>query len=320
MPSRVRLVAIDIDGTLLPTSSITISHRNRRALCEAQQAGLHVVIATGRRHQYARPVLEQIGLSPRTVMISSNGSVLRHFDGELISRIQLPAASARALCGALRGLGGAVVFTFDREYGPTLVVESVESLHDRIAAWVQANRTDIMQVAPLERAFDHGETPIQGMLCGTVAEVRAAQESLESSPVAPDITMHRTEYAERNLGILDLLPPRCSKAHALDDYARSLGLTAANVMAIGDNFNDQAMLEYAGYPVLMGNAGVELQALASHHGWAVTDSNDDDGVAAVIEPLLSLTRTRTLPGNEGMSPEPDLGSEVVPTGPVSDAP
>ena len=58
MPSNVRLVAIDIDGTLLPTSSTTISQRNRRALCDAQAAGIHIAIATGRRHQYAEPVLE----------------------------------------------------------------------------------------------------------------------------------------------------------------------------------------------------------------------------------------------------------------------
>ena len=104
MPSRVRLIAIDIDGTLLPSSSTTISRRNCRALREAQAAGIHIVIATGRRHQYAGPVLEQVGLAPRTVMISSNGSVVRHFDGKLIQRNLLPAASARALCPALRPL------------------------------------------------------------------------------------------------------------------------------------------------------------------------------------------------------------------------
>ncbi len=316
MPSHVRLVAIDIDGTLLPTSSTVISPRNRRALYAAQEAGLHVVIATGRRHQYAGPVLEQIGLSPRTVMISSNGSVIRRFDGELISRIPLPVASARALCGALRGLGGAVVFTFDRERGPTLVVESVASLHDRIAAWVQANRNDIAQVTPLERAFDGDEEPIQGMLCGTVEEVRAAQQMLDDTPVAANITMHRTEYAERNLGILDLLPPRCSKAHALDDYARSLGLTAADVMAIGDNFNDQTMLEYAGHPVLMGNAGLELQALASRHGWDVTDTNDQDGVAAVVEPLIHFGTHC----EDATSDSSRLAPEVVPAGPGADTP
>jgi Cof subfamily protein (haloacid dehalogenase superfamily) len=286
MPSNVRLVAIDIDGTLLPTSSTTISQRNRRALCDAQAAGIHIVIATGRRHRYAEPVLGQVGLSPRTVMISSNGSVMRHFDGELIQRNLLSVVTARALCPALRPFGQTMVFTFDRYDRPSLVVESMTSLQRKIGVWVESNRSDMLEIAPLERAFDQDEAPIQGMLCGDIAQVRAAQRALETTDLAPDIAMHRTEYADRDLGILDLLPPHCSKGRALEDYARSLGLGAAEVMAIGDNFNDQAMLEFAGTAVVMANAGTEMQALAKQHGWAITLSNDEDGVAATLEPLI----------------------------------
>lgn len=286
MPSRVRLVAIDIDGTLLPSSGTTISERNRRALRRAQAAGLHIVIATGRRHQYAEPVLQQVGLSPRSVMISSNGSVVRSFTGELIRRTLLPLESARGLCSTLRPFGQTMVFTFDRTQRAALVVESMRSLHERIALWVEANRDDIEEIAPLERAFDEGEQAIQGMLCGDLARVHAAQQVLAEAPLAKHITMHRTEYAERDLAILDLLPPNCSKAHALHDYAASLGIAAHEIMAIGDNFNDQSMLEYAGHAVLMGNAGGELQSMAQENGWTVTATNDEDGVAAMIEPLI----------------------------------
>ena len=286
MPSRVRLIAIDIDGTLLPTSSTTISQRNRRALCDAQAAGIHIAIATGRRHQYAEPVLEQVGLSHRTVMISSNGSVMRHFDGELIQQNLLAVDTARALCAALRPFGQTMVFTFDRYDRPSLVVESMTSLQRKIGVWVESNRPDMLEIAPLERAFDQGEAPIQAMLCGDIAQIRAAQQALETTELAAGIAMHRTEYAERDLGILDLLPPNCSKGRALEDYARSLGLEAAEVMAIGDNFNDQAMLEFAGSAVVMANAGAEMQALAARHGWAIGLSNDEDGVAATLEPLI----------------------------------
>ena len=215
MPSRVRLIAIDIDGTLLPSSGTTISRRNCLALREAQAAGIHIVVATGRRHQYARPVLEQVGLAPRTVLISSNGSVVRHFDGKIIQRNLLPSASARALCPALRHFGQTMVFTFDRQSGPSLVVESMESLHRRIGLWVESNRNDMVEIVPLERAFDQDEAPIQGMLCGEIAQVRDAQRALEGMDLAANITMQRTEYAERDLGILDILPPNCSKGHAL---------------------------------------------------------------------------------------------------------
>ena len=297
MPSKVRLIAIDIDGTLLPSSGTTISRRNRRALRDAQTAGLHIVIATGRRHRYAEPVLEQVGLSPRSVMISSNGSVVRHFDGELIACTLLPVESARALCPALRPFGQTMVFTFDRE--PSLVVESMASLHLRIGAWVEANRHDMVEIVPLERAFDRDEAPIQAMLCGNIAQVRTAQQAIAGTDLAADITMHRTEYAERDLGILDLLPPGCSKGHALGDYARSLGLEAAEVMAIGDNFNDQTMLEYAGQAAVMGNAGEEMRALAAQRGWLVIQSNDEDGVAKMLEPLIRDAQRAGSTGNSG---------------------
>jgi Cof subfamily protein (haloacid dehalogenase superfamily) len=306
MPSHIRLVAIDIDGTLLPSTGTTISERNRRALRRAQDTGLHVIIATGRRHQYAEPVLEQVELSPRTVMISSNGSVVRYFDGQLIRRTLLPVESARALCAALRPFGQTMVFTFDREHRPSLVVESLSSLHRRVADWVNANRHDLEEISPLERAFDTGEQPIQGMLCGDIAQVHAAERALEGTPVSLDITMHRTEYAERDLAILDLLPPHCSKAHAIDDYARSLGIDASEVMAIGDNFNDQSMLEYAGHAILMGNAGDEMQDLARLHGWTLAQTNDEDGVAAVLEPLIQ----KALANSEALA-HPDAAEGVA---------
>ena len=304
MTSCVRLIAIDIDGTLLPSTSTTISSRNCHALREAQAAGIHIVVATGRRHRYAGQVLEQVGLSPRTVLISSNGSVVRHFDGKVIQRNLLPAASARALCPTLRRFGQTMVFTFDRQSGPSLVVESMESLHRRIGMWVESNRDDMVEIAPLERAFDQDEAPIQGMLCGEIAQVRDAQRALEGMDLAANITMQRTEYAERDLGILDILPPNCSKGHALADYASSIGVEAAEVMAIGDNFNDQTMLEYAGQAVVMGNAGAEMQALGRRRGWTITLRNDDDGVAATLAPLLHSAQ-------ESQSASNDPAPEVV---------
>jgi len=185
---------------------------------------------------------------------------------------------------------------------PSLVVESVAALNRRVGGWTDANRPHMVEIAPLERAFDQDEAPIQGMLCGEIAQVRAAQRALEGMDIATHITMHRTEYADRDLGILDILPPNCSKGHALADYARTLGLDASDVMAIGDNFNDQTMLEYAGRPVLMANAGDELQALGRQRGWALALSNDEDGVAETLEPLIRSAQEDLSAGN-GPTPE-----------------
>jgi Cof subfamily protein (haloacid dehalogenase superfamily) len=302
MPPHIRLVAIDIDGTLLPSTGTTISQRNCEALRAAEAAGVHIVIATGRRQSYATPVLEQVGLSPQTVMISSNGAVTRRFSGELLHQNLLSQETSRALCSALRAFGQTFVFTFDRQGPDALIVEDLAAVRRQIEKWVEANREHIREIAPLERAFDGENAPIQGMMCGSVASMRKAEASIEARFKPWELATHRTEYPERDLGILDLLPPGCSKASALERLADSLGIGPAEVMAIGDNFNDQEMLEWAGRPVLMGNASAEMELLAERHGWLRTLSNDEHGVADVLERVLARCATEVTPASE--APEP----------------
>ena len=243
------------------------------------------------------PLIAQLGLDENSVMISSNGAVVRGFDGQLLDRRFLPVETARQLSVALRGYG-TMVFTFDREGTGALVIESMQQLHARIDRWVEANRPYLVEVQPIERAFDGGEEPIQGMVCGTVGEMAAAEKQLLASEVAGQIAMHRTEYAARNLSILDLLPPGCSKGAALDSLARIRGLEREQIMAIGDNLNDLEMLEYAGRSVVMANASEEMLALALRRGWEVTASNDDDGVALAIEDVVRRAlQTQDVEGN-----------------------
>ena len=295
----IRLIAIDIDGTLMSSTGPRISPRNCAALRAAEAAGIEIVIATGRRQAYAMPLIAQVGLDENSVMISSNGAVVRGFDGQLLDRRFLPVETARQLCVALRGYG-TMVFTFDREGTGALVIESLQQLHARIDRWVEANRPYLVEVQPLERAFDAGEEPIQGMVCGTVAEMLAAQRQLLLSDVGGQIAMHRTEYAARNLSILDLLPPGCSKGAALDSLARIRGLERNQIMAIGDNLNDLEMLEYAGRAVVMANAGEEVLSLAMRRGWEITASNNDDGVALAVEEVVRQTLAkRDAEGNGG---------------------
>jgi Cof subfamily protein (haloacid dehalogenase superfamily) len=304
----IQLIAIDIDGTLLPSTGLRISPRNCAALRAAEAAGIEIVIATGRRQAYAMPLIAQVGLDENSVMISSNGAVVRGFDGELLDRRFLPLETARKLSTALRGYG-TMVFTFDREGAGALVIEDLKQLHARIDRWVEANRPYLVEVQPIERAFDAGEEPIQGMLCGTVDEMVAAEKALLLTDVAGQIATHRTEYASRNLSILDLLPPGCSKGAALDCLARIRGLEPENIMAIGDNLNDLEMLDYSGHGVVMGNASAEIQALAKRRGWLVTTSNDEDGVAVAIEEVLRQRLEEQ--DAEGNGEEAIAGSRVV---------
>jgi hydroxymethylpyrimidine pyrophosphatase-like HAD family hydrolase len=293
-----KLIAIDIDGTLLPSTGTTISARNRRALLETEVAGIQLVIATGRRQAYATPLIHPVGLSPMTVMITSNGTVTRTLGGDPIDRFFLPVETARELCPVLRQFGGTTVFTFDREGSGELVVESVPQLHARIAAWVEANRPWITEIRPLERAFDSGEPPVQGMVCGTLSAMREAETWLESSPYSRKIELHRTEYPTRDLAILDILPPGCSKGVALRRLAESQKLDPSDIMAIGDNFNDLEMLEFAGQPVVMANSAPELVQLARARAWQIASSNDEDGVARILESAVESAGVQSVASHE----------------------
>lgn len=284
------MIVIDIDGTLLPSTGTQVSQRNSQALRAAEMADVEVVIATGRRQAYAMPLVTPIGLKPETVLITSNGTVTRTLAGETIDRFLLPVETARALCPALRPFGGTAVFTFDREGPGELVLESLAQLHARVASWVEANRPWIREVRPLERAFDAGEAPVQGMVCGTVAAMRDAERWLGESEFAPSIEVHRTEYPVRDLTILDILPPGCSKGTALQRLAERRAIRREEILAIGDNWNDLEMLEVAGRPVVMENGAPDLVDLARQRGWEIAPPNDADGVALVLESALNGIR------------------------------
>jgi Cof subfamily protein (haloacid dehalogenase superfamily) len=281
-----RLIAIDVDGTLLPTNSQIISERNARALRAAQEAGITVVIATGRRPAYTVPLLTGLGLRADTPLIASNGAVLSTMGGGVIDRCHMPARVARGLCGVLRPFGS-VVFTFDRPGRGELVLEDLEAAHGRIAMWVETNRNAIEVVKPLELALVDGDDPVQGMAAGKINEMREAEKALKESEWSAECESVRTEYPARDISILDLLPPGVSKGWALERLAARLGVDRKETMAIGDNWNDLGMLEWAGQGIVMANAAEELRALAKSRGWKLAPSNDDDGVAIVLEAALT---------------------------------
>ena len=281
-----RLIAIDVDGTLLPTLSQTISERNARALRAAQEAGITVAIATGRRPAYTVPLLMGLGLRADTPLIASNGAVLSTLGGDVIDRCHMSARVARGLCGVLRPFG-TVVFTFDRPGRGELVLEDLEQAHGRIAMWVETNRNAIEVVKPLESALVDGEDPIQGMGAGSISRMRDAEKALKASEWGAECESVRTEYPARDLSILDLLPPGISKGWALERLAARLGVYRKETMAIGDNWNDATMLEWAGQGIVMANAAVELRALAKTRGWKQAPSNDEDGVAVILAAALA---------------------------------
>jgi hydroxymethylpyrimidine pyrophosphatase-like HAD family hydrolase len=293
------MIALDLDGTLLGPDG-RVGARNLAALLVAEAAGILLAIATGRRHCYALKVLRSLGLDPGTLLVSSNGAVVRTFASQLIEQTHMETPTAQWLCGHLGEFRNALVITFDK-VGPqgedergALVVEELEDLHSSIGKWMLANEPYIAHIRPIEACLG-AEKPIQMMLCGTVERMRRAEaRMLEHEWVAAvgesretaRISLNRTEYPERNLSIVDILPSGASKGAALLRLAGARGIDPGGMMAIGDNWNDVSMLEVAGFPILMGNAPEDLKASAAARGWHLTAAHDEDGVAHAVEPHL----------------------------------
>jgi hypothetical protein len=273
----IRLIAIDIDGTLLDTK-VQLSEQNRAALRRAHEAGIEIVLGTGRRHKHALPVALKLGFD--LCLISSNGAVTRSLQGELFHQDLLPLQTALKLSALMKDYHDYMVVTFDREGRGAIVCENHEQLYGVIQRWMEKNSPYIEYISPIEKALV--TDPIQAMFCGPIDLSKVMLQKLESSDFRQDFTLLRTEYDWRNLCIIDLLNAGCSKGHALERWCNYRGIDRSEVMAIGDNYNDVDMLTFAGHPVIMQNASEELK----RNGWTVTLHCDEHGVAAAIEQVL----------------------------------
>jgi Cof subfamily protein (haloacid dehalogenase superfamily) len=276
--SPVRLIAIDIDGTLLD-SHFQVSEHNLATLRMAHSLGLEIVLATGRRHTFALPVAQVLGFD--AAIISSNGAITRDADGCLFHRDPLPLAATLELIGHMTDFRRNLVVTLDGDEAGPLVLETLEELNVSIKRWLEKNASHLRFVQPIEKALQ--SDPIQAMFCGTVERMVAAQDQLlRNKPLLSRITALKTQYDERDLCMLDILNKGCSKGAALQRWAEHRGYQAAEVMAIGDNYNDIEMLEFAGHAYLMGNSPEDMRG----GPWQMTMGNDDNGVAAAIEAAL----------------------------------
>jgi len=274
----IRLLATDIDGTLL-NPQFQVSEGDMAALRRAHAAGIEVVLVTGRRHSFALPIAKQLGFD--LWLISSNGAVTRSLSGETFHRDMMPAQTCRRLCGAMQEFRGNTVLTFDKETKGAIVLEHLDELGPSIRRWLEKNMEYIEFVVPIEKALV--TDPVQAMFCGTMERMSLALRALESAGMDGQVTVLRTEYPVRDLSMIDVLNAGCSKGHALERWAKYRGFRRDEVMAVGDNHNDVEMLEFAGHPVIMGNACEELRA----RGWKITRGNDACGVAAAVELAFS---------------------------------
>ena len=270
----VRLIALDIDGTLLD-SQWQLSEANRVAIAEATRRGIEVALVTGRRYDFAMPIARQID-APLT-MIVSNGAIIRTQAGETRLRHLLPRRTAASVLQLGNPWRTAAAIIFDRPSEDQVMVESFEFTDPNRRAYYLRYRESFGLANPLESCLT--EDPIQVMFAGRVNPMRDAEAALRAALRAQDFYMALTIYPSRDFAMIDVLHPACSKGASLAEWATLRGFSREQVMAIGDNHNDMEMLSFAGIPVVMGNCVPELK----NFGWHQTGTNDENGVASAIE-------------------------------------
>jgi Cof subfamily protein (haloacid dehalogenase superfamily) len=272
------MIAMDIDGTLLD-STHTIPAKNLNAIAEAASKGIEIVLVTGRRFDFALPIAQTIPCDLH--LIVNNGALAKSLDGVTHIRSLLPRETALRVLEAtteFRDLAGVV---FDRTAGHRVIMEKVDWDDPYRGAYLRRNREHIGICEPLTACLNGenpAEDPIQVVFSGNCDPMRAAMQQLGKLESKHGFAMSLTEYLERNLSVLDVLRSDVSKGSTLKAWARLRNIPSESIMAVGDNWNDCEMLEFAGTPVVMGNGVAGLKT----RGWAITGTNDECGVADAI--------------------------------------
>lgn len=277
----IRLIGIDVDGTLLDSRG-HLPDANRDAVFDAVAAGIHVALVTGRSYPFVRPVADP--LPAAVTLIVSSGAVERAMDGTVLARRLLDRRIAQTILDATRPYRDHAALIFDRDESNQIVFETMNWEHPGRKNYWLRNQHLIGQMVPLEDALV--EDPIEVMFNGAAGAMRALTDSLRqatdlsrgSRQAEADYAVSLTEYVHRDFSLVDVTAPNATKGHALAWRAQQLGLERDEVMAVGDNFNDLEMLEYAGTPVVMANAVEGLK----RPGWHVTGHQDDAGLAQAV--------------------------------------
>jgi hydroxymethylpyrimidine pyrophosphatase-like HAD family hydrolase len=269
----IRLIAIDIDGTLLDTRG-RIPDENRRAIKAALERGIDIALVTGRGFTFAQPVAAQLGLP--LVLLANNGAIVRRLDGTTLLRRLMPLDVAREVLTSTRAFRAEAVVMFDRPGAGQLVSGGLDWRHPSRAGYYTRFSSLITETFPLEDCL--GEDPIEVMFTGTVARMRALVRHLAPTRAAR-YAVSFVEYVQRDFTLVDVLGAGVTKAAALEAWVREMGLSRSAVMAVGDNHNDREMLAYAGTGVAMGNSVPELLDGTFH----VTGGNDEAGLGQAIQ-------------------------------------
>ncbi|MFD8471473.1 HAD family hydrolase [Streptomyces globisporus] len=260
-----KLVATDLDGTLLRGDD-TVSERTREALAAATAAGAAHIIVTGRAVPWTRHILDDLGYEG--LAVCGQGAQVYHAgEHKLLTSLTLD-----------RQLAGLALSKIEAEVGPLHLAASRDGLEGEVLVgpgyrvqegplpYLFVDDAKEMWTAPLNKVYiQHPELEDDALAFAA----RAAVGSLV------DVVM-------AGAGVVEILPLGLSKATGLSLAARRLGVKAADTIAFGDMPNDIPMFGWAQHGVAMANAHDDLKAVAHE----ITASNEDDGIAVVLEELL----------------------------------
>ncbi|HEU5229797.1 MAG TPA: Cof-type HAD-IIB family hydrolase [Ktedonobacteraceae bacterium] len=271
LSEQIKLVAIDIDGTLLdPLKQIT--PRTLAAIRAAQQAGITVTLATARRYRNTLPIADELGIDIPLVLCDG-AMIMEHPHGKVLTTHLLQAEIAQQ----------AVELMARHNVQPV-----VHHINDTIEeTWTGHPQFDNEWLEMYFAAFPDLRRMEHATLCtGWPDPLRVVAFASEEAiyGLIPEISRLSCSWnavKSGNYGCAELavLDQGCSKATGVTMLAKLLDIPLAQIMAIGDNHNDLEMLQAVGWGVAMGQAPEAVKAVAH----AVTASNREDGVALAIE-------------------------------------
>src|SRR5260370_5046319 len=221
----VRLIALDIDGTLLDTRW-QLPEANRAAIAEATRRGIEVALVTGRRYDFAMPVARKLD-SPLT-MIVNNGALIRSKEGWTHLRHLLPQTTAEQVLHLTRPWREGAAVIFDRPLQNQLMLEVLDPDDSMRYAYYARNKELIAIANPLESCLT--EDPIQVMLSGKIEPMQNAEAALRGAPFAKEFALAVTCYESKDFAMIDMINPVCSKGSSLAEWAALRGFARAEGM------------------------------------------------------------------------------------------
>lgn len=276
----IKLLALDIDGTLLNRKS-KVTPRVREALDQAQSQGVQIALVTGRRFSSARPIVEELELA--IPLVSHNGALTKNITTlETIQYHPFANATACEVIRAGREFQADIICCDDPDGMGKMVMEGFSPENRALEMYLKKYWDSVVEVPDLLGYLQHD--PIQIMFSGRCDHMDEFAQVLETM-LGERAKVFLTRYRKLDLTIMDVLSPAASKGEAVAHLAAMHGIEQQEVMAIGDNHNDLPMLRYAGVGVVMANAEDELKQL----GFAITASNEEDGVAVAVEKYILQT-------------------------------